>query len=256
MKSANDVVNSVKEFGYDLVENVFDDLFVNRIREQLSKHTSIHNSSVNDIRDIDMVYNCHEKSIDYLVAIQHSLIDEALSLLLGDSYIIYAFQSSSLPPGGTNYARRIHCDSPRLIPNYITNVGLIITLDDYNDDTGPIEFLPLSHHYKNPPTSEFFDKNKVVLKCKKGSVILFNARCYHREGINKANIYRHSLTTNFCRCYMKQRIDFVRMAQASGLILDLTDSQRKLIGYNSRIPTSMDEFFLPPQKRLYQSGQE
>ena len=127
MKSANDVVNSVKEFGYDLVENVFDDLFVNRIREQLNKHTSIHNSSVNDIRDIDMVYNCHEKSIDYLAAIQHSLIDEALSLLLGDSYIIYAFQSSSLPPGGTNMQEEfivIRLD----LSNYITNVGLIITL--------------------------------------------------------------------------------------------------------------------------------
>jgi len=55
---------------------------------------------------------------------------------------------------------------------------------------------------------------------------------------------------------MKQRFDFVRMAQTSGLIFEMTNEQRKLIGYNARIPVSLDDFYLPPEKRMYKPGQE
>ena len=85
---------------------------------------------------------------------------------------------------------------------------------------------------------------------------MFNARTFHREGINYSNDYRHSLTTNFCRCYMRQRFDFVRMANASGSIFTMSESQRKLIGYDVRLPTSLDEFFMPEGKRLYKANQE
>ena len=203
-----------------------------------------------------MMHNCHEESINFLEAYQHPCIVRCLSELLGDSYIIYAFQSSSLPPNGTNFARRIHCDSPRLIKDYITNIGVILTLDNYSEQTGAIEFMPFSFDTAIPPGEEDFEMSSQKVFCDKGSIIIFNARTFHREGLNSTDTFRHSLTCNFCRCYMRQRFDFVRMAQASGSILQMTEQQRKLIGYNVRVPTSLDEFFLPPEKRLYLSGQE
>ena len=254
--SDSEIVKNVRDKGFFVVNSVFTSAEVLNLREQLDDINQESNLNVRSIQDLNMVHNCHEKSLDFLSAYENTLIVRALKELLGHSYIIYALQSSTLPPNSTNYARRIHCDSPRLIKDYITNVGVIITLDDYTESSGSIEFMPYSFCLDKPPSeSEFAARSKKV-ECRKGAVIIFNARTFHREGINSTQLTRHSLTCNFCRCYMRQRFDFVRMAQSSGSILAMTSHQRKLIGYNVRMPTSLDEFFLPEDKRMYLSGQE
>lgn len=250
------LISQIHAQGYGVVHSLFDRQTVLDLREQLHGLNELHNQNLRHPNDRDMVHNCHEKSVDFLQEYEEPTIDGVLTGLLGHSYIIYAFQSSSLPPNGTNNANRIHCDSPRLIPGYITNVGVIITLDDYTDQSGPIEFLPSSHTYKAPPSHQEFKHKAQKVNCRAGSVIIFNARTWHREGINYTGNYRHSLTANFCRCYMRQRFDFVRMAQGSGLILRLTSNQRKLLGYDVRLPASEDEFYLPESRRMYKSGQE
>ena len=250
------VANEVITRGFSCVPSLIAEKNVDFLREKLSNYNKIHNSNLRVDTDCDMVHNCHELSLEFLAAFQHPLIDECLKILLGHSYLIYAFQSSSLPPCGSNNARRIHCDSPRVIPNYITNVGAIIALDDYTKKTGAIEFLPNSFNLISPPTEHTFVQESKQVICPSGSVILFNARTFHREGINFTHNYRHSLTVNFCRCYMRQRFDFVRMAAASGSLLLMSESQRKLIGYDVRMPTSLDEFFMPEGKRLYKANQE
>ena len=255
MKS-NNIIDEVNSQGFSCIADVIPKDTVSLLRQELSYYNKVHNSSLRVETDRDMVHNCHELSLNFLEAFQYPVIDECLRILLEDSYLIYAFQSSSLPPNGSNNARRIHCDSPRLVPNYITNIGAIIALDDYTEETGAIEFLPHSFNLVTPPSEDTFSQSSQQVLCPKGSVILFNARTFHREGINHSNDYRHSLTINFCRCYMRQRFDFVRMANASGSIFTMSESQRKLIGYDVRLPTSLDEFFMPEGKRLYKANQE
>jgi len=249
-------LDQVYDYGFTVLDSLIEQETCQRLRESLSSTVAQHNRSLRAQSDRDMVHNCHEWSLDYLIPYQDPNINTVLSHLLGSSFIIYACQSSSLPPRGTNNARRIHCDSPRLIPGYITNIGVIIALDDYTYEAGPIEFLAGSHTHDQIPDEQMFYENSTKVICKAGSAIIFNARTFHREGINTTNQYRHSLTCNFCRCYMKQRFDFVRMAQTSGLIFEMTNEQRKLIGYNARIPVSLDDFYLPPEKRMYKPGQE
>lgn len=256
MIDLNHVIRHVRSEGFAVINDAMPIEQVKLLREEIESKNRIHNQNIRFSGDLNMIHNCHEVSINFLEAYQHPYINECLSELLGNSYIIYAFQSSSLPGNGTNYARRIHCDSPRFIKDYITNVGVILALDSYTEHTGAIEFLPYSFNLLDSPSKHDFESNSRRIHCNEGSIIIFNARTFHREGINSSNDFRHSLTCNFCRCYMRQRFDFVRMAQASGLILNMTDHQRKLIGYNVRIPTSLDEFFLPPDKRMYLSGQE
>lgn len=249
-------INEVLTKGFCILHSLFKGAYVDRLREILDLAVVSHNELNTSLADVNMVHNCHEVNIEFLKCLEHSLIDSILSSILQQSYIIYAFQSSSLPPFGTNNARRIHCDTPRTIPSYITNIGVIITLDEYTDQTGAIEFMPYSRELLDIPSQPTFESSATPVHCPKGSVIIFDARTYHREGINKTSSYRHSLTCNFCRCYMRQRFDYVRMAQSSGLILRLTSNQRKLLGYNVRVPVSMEEYFYPSDRRLYLPGQE
>jgi ectoine hydroxylase-related dioxygenase (phytanoyl-CoA dioxygenase family) len=174
--------------------------------------------------------------------------------LLGEHWILYAFTSSSIPPGGTNYGRRIHVDSPRHVPNYASNVGLIWALDAFTAESGGTEVLPGSHSSPDAPSQEYFDRNCAQLECPQGSLVVFQARLFHRSGINASNRWRHALTMNACRSYMKQRMDWVRLVPES-IAESLGPQGRRLLGYDTRLPSSMDEFFVPEAERLYKPNQ-
>ena len=85
-------------------------------------------------------------------------------------------------------------------------------------------------------------------------MILFDGRVFHRAGDNGTGAWRHALTLNACRSFMKQRFDWVRFIP--GRISDgLSPQARRIIGFDTRLPTSLEEFFLPEERRLYKPGQ-
>src|SRR6185369_14759252 len=75
-----------------------------------------------------MVHNLMVRGRPFLRLLENRVLHAYLDEFLSDTCILYAYTSSSMPPGGSNYSRRIHVDCPRVIPGYVTNVG--ITLDD------------------------------------------------------------------------------------------------------------------------------
>jgi ectoine hydroxylase-related dioxygenase (phytanoyl-CoA dioxygenase family) len=181
-------------------------------------------------------------------------LQQLLSPILGEHWILYAFTSSSLPPGETNYGHRLHVDSPRFIPGYPTNMGVMWALDDFQAQNGATEVLPGSHASPQEPTPEFFARHKVVVTAAKGSVIVFNARLFHRSGVNQTREWRHALTMNACRSFMKQRMDWVRFVPRE-IAIGLNAQGRRLLGYDTRLPTSLEELNLPEGERLYKPGQ-
>lgn len=175
--------------------------------------------------------------------------------LLGKAWVMYAFTTSSVPPAGTNYGHRIHVDSPRLIPGYATNIGLIWALDPFKAENGATEVLPGSHHNAQVPAEDLFERARVQVTCAGGALIVFQARLFHRAGRNSTPHWRHSLTMNVCRPYMKQRMDWVRVIPRA--FSDSLDEQaRRLIGFDTRVPASMEEYLLPADQRLYKANQE
>jgi ectoine hydroxylase-related dioxygenase (phytanoyl-CoA dioxygenase family) len=195
---------------------------------------------------------CRDPMFGHLLEDQS--LQELVAPLLGASWILYAFTSSSLPPRGTNYGNRIHVDSPRWVPGYSFNVGVMWALDDFTDDNGATQVLPGSHHSADAPSAEFFERHFVRLTCAAGSMILFDGRLFHRAGDNRTGAWRHALTLNACRSFMKQRFDWVRFVPAA-IADQLNPQARRLIGFDTRLPTSLEEFFVPEERRLYKSGQ-
>ena len=181
-------------------------------------------------------------------------LQQLLAPLLGEHWILYAFTSSSLPPGETNYGRRLHVDSPRFIPGYPTNMGVLWALDDFLVQNGATEVLPGSHASPLEPAAESFERHKVVLTAAQGAMIVFNARLFHRSGVNRTQQWRHALTMNACRSFMKQRMDWVRFVPRE-IATALNAQGRRLLGYDTRLPTSLEELYLPEDQRLYKPGQ-
>ncbi len=176
--------------------------------------------------------------------------------ILGHGCIIHAYNSSSMPGSKTNFSRTIHVDTPRLIENYITNMGLTIALDPFTAENGAMEIIPSSFNLRTPPGEDQFERDKIALDdLNVGDAILFNARCWHRGGINKTNNWRHAVTMNVCRAYMRQQFDYSTMLGEDRMKSLPTDVQQ-FLGYFVRMPGSMEEFLLPAAERKYRSGQE
>lgn len=175
--------------------------------------------------------------------------------VLGDGCIVYAYTSSSMPPGKGNYSSRIHVDCPRLIPGYVTNMGATILLSDFTTENGATYFLARSHNRLHAPTEEEFLSRSERLVAAKGSIFFFNARIWHMGGSNTTARWRHALTINMCRSYMRQRIDIPR-SMAHMNLDGLSGKAAQKLGFDVQIPTSREEYYQPPEKRKFRQRTE
>ena len=77
---------------------------------------------------------------------------------------------------------------------------------------------------------------------------------WHAAGINKTSNTRRAVTTVYTRSFMKQQIDLTK-ATSQKIIDTLNRDQRRLLGFNARVPASLEEFNLPDHERLYKANQ-
>ena len=137
---------------------------------------------------------------------------------------------------------------------YVTNVGITLALDDFTDENGATQALPYSQQRLEPPGEAEFERDAVRLMPRAGQAIMFNARIWHRGGINRSAQPRHAVTINACRSFMRQRFDYPRLVPPA-LVDELGPVGRRFLGFNVRMPTSLEEYYVPEDRRLYKAGQ-
>ncbi len=182
-----------------------------------------------------MVHALMSRGPAFLDLLGNPAIRRICKSVLGQGCIVHAYNSSSMPPGASNYSRSIHVDSPRLIPGYLTNMGITIALDPFNAETGGMEIMPLSFDFGEAPDEMAFQKGAERPLLAPGDAILFNARCWHRGGVNRGQNWRHAVTMNVCRAYMRQQFDYPRMLDQLN-INGLDEDRRQFLGYHVRQP--------------------
>jgi ectoine hydroxylase-related dioxygenase (phytanoyl-CoA dioxygenase family) len=204
--------------------------------------------------DAHMVMNLMTRGDAFLRLLENPVIHAFASALLGPTCILYAYTSSSMPAGGTNFARRVHVDAPRWIPGYPTNVGFTLALDDFSEENGAMSALPESHLSPAAPEDVTFDKHAETLLPRAGEMIVFNARTFHRGGVNRTARARHAVTMNVCRAYMRQQFDYPRLVPPE-LVERLGPVGRRFLGFDVRMPSSLAEYYVAEDERLYKAGQ-
>ena len=204
-----------------------------------------------------MVHNAMLRGTELARMLEHEAMQAYFSHFLGDTCILYAYQTSSLPPHGTNYGSRIHVDCPRWIAGYPTNMAAFFPLDDLTEANGATYMLPGSHLAPEAPTAAAFQARAERVPCPAGSAILLNPRVWHRAGENRTDRARHMLTLNACRSYMRTRFDFPRLIAHTGsdILERVGPVGRRFLGYNVRMPASLEDYYLPPEQRLYLANQ-
>lgn len=244
--------------GYTLLPGFLDKNKVRALKSSLRKAVNEYkpvSCSEQSVLDRYHIHDMLNRDILFARLLEDPRLQQLVAPHLGESWIMYAMTSSSVPPGGKNFASRLHVDSPRHVPGYHFNIGLIWTLDNYTaDNGGGLKVLPGSHSIGQVPDEVFFEKYCEQILCPAGTLIVFSARLFHRTSTNKTNQWNHSMTLNACRSFMKQRMDWVRFVR-SDVSNQLNHQARRLIGFDTRLPCSMEEFFLPEDERLYKPNQ-
>lgn len=252
------IESRIRSEGFANVGAVINSATVTAMRDELQRaiDEDIQRWSQNPwYRDQWMVHNLMLRHPVFMGFLENPLMHAYLSKLLAPSCTVYAYTSSSLPPNGSNYSRRIHVDAQAECTDYITNVGVLVALDDFSEENGATYFLPGSHRSLEIPDEEHFFANAVRALPRAGEAIIFNARTFHYGGLNTTPRARHAITLNVCRNWMKQRFDYPRMLAADE-IAALGPVGRRFVGMDSRIPVSLDEYYVPPEQRLFKTTAE
>ena len=243
---------AIAEDGCLVVRDVLSPAFVDRARRELMTAIERDSRKYGDraTRDYAMVMLCALHGGPFVELFDNERLMNPFNAVLGEECIVYAYTSSSMPPNGRNYSVRVHTDCPRIIPGYVTNMGATILLDDFTEENGATWYLPRSQWQAEMPSEEEFYRQAKRLIAPAGSVLFFNARIWHAGGDNRTERWRHALTINMCRPYMKQRIDIPRAMKDMDLS-GVSDSARQKLGFFSQPPSSLDEYYLPAEQRSF-----
>ncbi|MDO6684715.1 MULTISPECIES: phytanoyl-CoA dioxygenase family protein [unclassified Agarivorans] len=249
-----DITEKFNNDGIIVIPAVLSNELTENLKSELSSATKFDLEKNGDRFDRGMIHNCMLHGESLLTLLDHPSLYKYVSILLDKTSIVYAYQSSTLPPKSKNYGSRVHVDCPRFIKNHISNLGVIFPLDDFTIENGGTFYLPGSHLIESLPDDDYFYRHAKQVTCKKGDMIIFNARLAHAAGENNTAQGRYALTINFCRSYMRQRFDYPRLVPEE-LIGQLGDIGKQFLGMNVRVPTSLEEFYLPEELRLYKPNQ-
>jgi ectoine hydroxylase-related dioxygenase (phytanoyl-CoA dioxygenase family) len=250
------VLHAIRERGFAVVPDVLDNHSIATMKRALQRaiDEDLAAWEGRDYPDAWMVHNLMVRDPVFAEFLENPVLHAYLSPLLGDTCIVYAYTSSSMPPSGSNFSHRVHVDSPRMIPGYWTNVGVMVALDDYTEENGATRFLANSYDRMDPPPLEEFLEASEQTLLRAGEAVVFNARTWHMGGANRTEIPRHAITLNVCRSYMRQRFDYPRLV-GEDTLERLGEVGRRFLGFNVRMPASIEEFYLPEEQRLYKAGQ-
>ncbi len=170
------------------------------------------------------------------------------------AYILNTFGGVLNLPTEASYVGRVHRDQRTFSGDLHLMVQLLVMLDDFTEDNGATYLLSGSHRMRErPPEDVFFRDAARAVGCA-GSIAVFDSNLWHAAGVNRSDRPRRALTLAFTRPFIKQQLDYAR-----ALGYDRGDrfspALRQLLGYNARVPVSLDEWYQPPEKRMYKRGQ-
>lgn len=186
---------------------------------------------------------------EMLAVVDHQLGNTAI-LHLQNGFIL---PSSSGPERGL-FQSTFHRDFPRVLNGYLMSLNAFFALDDFSAANGATWVVPGTHQREPRPTDEELERGAVCVECRAGAMIVFDSTLWHRGGRNTSGKDRLAVNHQFTRSYVKQQIDYVR-ALGDGAVAQLPPRSQQLLGWYTRVVTSLDEYYRPGAERLYRAGQ-
>ena len=216
-----------------------------------------------DVQEKNGVAQDADLTVHHLVGLKASFLDyidetEPLAPFLESyfqgRYILNSFGGAINTRGHTSYAQRIHRDIRSFSGEMPLLLNTLVMLDDFTPQNGATYLMTGSHDRADKPSDDEFHAKAEQAVGPVGSILVFNSNLWHAGGANTTDAPRRSVTPMYCKPFMKQQFDYPR-AVGYDRGPTLIPHTRQVLGFNARVPASLDEWYQPPESRMYRNDQ-
>jgi ectoine hydroxylase-related dioxygenase (phytanoyl-CoA dioxygenase family) len=255
---------ALRHLGYVVVENVIPDDLLERtpermyevqrqIREELGEERLARAGELGVLR-IMLRYDplfFEYLEIPEVLRIVDSTVSETAILHLQNGFILPPQPEST---NGSTFQQTFHRDFPRHLGGYLASLNVLFAIDAFSEENGGTIVVPGTHQRPDRPDDDFLTAAAEAVECPAGSAIVFDSTLWHAAGVNRSQKDRLGLNQQFTRSFFKQQVDYVR-ALGDDVVQQQSDRTQQLLGWYTRVVTSLDEYYRPAEERLYRSGQ-
>jgi len=172
----------------------------------------------------------------------------------GGPFILNSFGGNILR-ANASYASAIHRDVRTFSRDLPLLLNTLLMLDDFTVRNGATMMMTGSHvDCPDRPSDAAFQARAEAATGRAGSLLVFDSNLWHAAGVNTTARPRRSVTPMLSRPLVKPQFDHPR-ALGYQRMDELSELQRQVLGYYSRIPATLEEWYQPPQRRMYRPGQ-
>lgn len=257
--SLDSYVENMRERGWVIFERAIDDELIERMLGDLERSWD----TCREVMIKNGVFADAELTVHHLIGQGPSFlsfIDEMEPLMpylehyFEGKFILNSFGGAINTAGRTSYAQRVHRDIRSFSGDMPLLLNTLVMLDDFTPDNGSTYLLTGSHTAAEKPDDAYFYSHAERALGPAGSILVFNSNLWHSGGNNKTNRPRRSVTPMFCKPFMKQQFDYPR-AVGYDMADQLLPHTRQILGYNARVPATLDEWYQPRERRMYRPDQ-
>ena len=173
-------------------------------------------------------------------------LDAVVEALLGQAAIVMQQNGIVIPPEAAEHHQQSwHRDLPyqTWVATKPLALGVLAVLDDFDETSGSTFFLPGSHKHEGFPSEAYVGRWATPALAPAGSLVIFDAMCFHRGGVNRGRRPRRAVNTLFGVPLLAQQIAFRDRA-------DLDPRLRRRLGLDYRPAPSVDAWRARRASRL------
>lgn len=256
-------MDELKKQGYTIIRDLVSDGYLSVLSDNLDKSFKQHRETQlkqgNDINVDGVALHTILSSdvfLDFLANLQYSGIFKDLEKhFFGAKCILNSFSGLNNLPNIKNFSAVPHRDLRFYSGTFPTMVNLLVMIDDFTIENGGTYLLPKSHLVEEKPSDEYFFSHSIQATGRRGDILVFDSNVFHASAPNKTNKGRKAIPITISRSFMKQLVDYPR-----AIGYDKMDSFsyefQQLLGYHSRVPASLEEWYQPEENRFYKKNQD
>ena len=249
--------------GYTIIRNLVDENWLNTLREAIDKafieHRTTQLNNNNDIKTDGVALHAL-LSNPIFISFLENLQNKGFFNFLSESFfknncIINSFSALDNLPNQPNFSAIVHRDLRFYSGDFPIMLNCLLMVDDFTIENGGTYLLPYSHLEERKPSDEEFFQNSIQATGKKGDMIVFNANVWHSSAPNITQDHRRAIPITVSRSFMKQLLDYPK-AIGYDKMDTFSNELQQLLGYHSRVPASLNEWYQPEDKRFYKKDQD
>lgn len=253
----------LKEIGFTILPNQVTSSWIKTLSESMdiafAHHREIQIKNNNDITSDGVALHALLSSsnfIDFLyVLMKNGFIQSLQDNFFHSKCILNSFSALNNLPNQPNFSAIVHRDLRFYSGNFPVMLNCLIMVDDFTIENGGTYLLPYSHLEERKPSDEEFFTKAIQATGKAGDILIFNANVWHASAPNKTQSDRKAIPFTVSKSFMKQLLDYPR-AIGYDKMDTFSYEMQQFLGYHSRMPASLDEWYQPEDKRFYKKDQD